>query len=178
MPRATARARPDRRSSGCAAPIGRALAGTGYVEVISSPFGSAADADRMQLPADDPRRRAPRLVNPIRDEEPLLRTTLLPGPAAGAGRNLGRGFADVALFEIGLVFLPPARRAAGRADPAASTARRPRPSWRSCEAALPDQPLHLGVVLAGDRELSGWWGAGPRGVLRGRDRGGPATCSV
>src|SRR5258708_22803203 len=28
------------------------------------------------------------------------------------------------------------------------------------QAALPDQPLHLGVVLAGDRELSGWWGPG------------------
>ena len=30
------------------------------------------------------------------------------------------------------------------------------------EAALPDQPLHLAVVLAGDRELSGWWGPGRR----------------
>jgi phenylalanyl-tRNA synthetase beta chain len=28
------------------------------------------------------------------------------------------------------------------------------------QAALPDQPLHLGVVLAGDREVAGWWGSG------------------
>ncbi|HMI27604.1 MAG TPA: phenylalanine--tRNA ligase subunit beta, partial [Streptosporangiaceae bacterium] len=28
------------------------------------------------------------------------------------------------------------------------------------DAALPDQPLHLAVVLAGDRELPGWWGNG------------------
>jgi phenylalanyl-tRNA synthetase beta chain len=28
------------------------------------------------------------------------------------------------------------------------------------EAALPDQPLHVGAVLAGDRELPGWWGPG------------------
>jgi phenylalanyl-tRNA synthetase beta chain len=28
------------------------------------------------------------------------------------------------------------------------------------EAALPDQPLRLAAVLAGDRELPGWWGAG------------------
>jgi phenylalanyl-tRNA synthetase beta chain len=28
------------------------------------------------------------------------------------------------------------------------------------QAALPDQPLHLAVVLAGNREQSGWWGPG------------------
>jgi phenylalanyl-tRNA synthetase beta chain len=30
----------------------------------------------------------------------------------------------------------------------------------SLEAALPDQPLWLGAVLAGDHELPGWWGPG------------------
>ena len=43
------RARAGRPPSGCAAPSRRALAGAGYVEVISSPFGSAADFDRLQL---------------------------------------------------------------------------------------------------------------------------------
>ncbi len=139
--------------------VGRALAGAGYVEVISSPFGSAADADRMQLRLDDPRRRAPRLVNPISAEEPLLRTTLLPGLLRVLNRNIGRGFADVALFELGLVFrsgpdgqpvapVPPVDRAPTGAEQAA------------LQAALPDQPLHLAVVLAGNREQSGWWGPG------------------
>jgi phenylalanyl-tRNA synthetase beta chain len=139
--------------------VGRALAGAGHVEVISSPFGSDADADRLQLPADDPRRRAPRLVNPIRDEEPLLRTTLLPGLLRVLNRNIGRGFADVALFETGLVFLqqpgelavapvPPVDRAPTEAEQA------------ELQAALPGQPLHLAVVLAGNREQSGWWGPG------------------
>ena len=163
MPRATAgrglTARQRMRRT-----IGRALAGTGYVEVISSPFGSAADHDRMQLRPDDPRRRAPRLVNPIRDEEPLMRTTLLPGLLRVLGRNLGRGFADVALFELGLVFrnrpegplvapIPRVDRAPTAAEQAA------------LRAALPDQPLHLGLVLAGHRELPGWWGAGREAVF-------------
>jgi phenylalanyl-tRNA synthetase beta chain len=30
----------------------------------------------------------------------------------------------------------------------------------SIEAALPDQPMRVGVVLAGDREPTGWWGDG------------------
>ena len=139
--------------------VGRALAGAGYVEVISSPFGSAADADRMQLLADDPRRRAPRLVNPIRDEEPLLRTTLLPGLLRVLNRNTGRGFADVALFETGLVFLQ--RPAGPQVAPIPPVDRAPTEAEQAVlQAALPDQPLHLGVVLAGNREQSGWWGPG------------------
>jgi phenylalanyl-tRNA synthetase beta chain len=30
----------------------------------------------------------------------------------------------------------------------------------SLEAGLPDQPLRVAVVLAGDRDLAGWWGQG------------------
>jgi len=139
--------------------IGRALAGSGYVEVLGSPFGSAADADRLQLPADDPRRSAPRLVNPIRDEEPLLRTTLLPGLLRVLNRNLGRGFADVALFELGLVFL--ARPAGQLVAPILPVDRAPTAAEQATlQAALPDQPRHLAVVLAGQREESGWWGRG------------------
>jgi phenylalanyl-tRNA synthetase beta chain len=143
--------------------IGGALAGSGYVEVLSSPFGSAADADRLQLPAGDPRRRAPRVLNPIRDEEPLLRTSLLPGLLRVLNRNLGRGFADVALFETGLVFLT--RPGGPGVAPIPPVDRAPTPAERAeLEAALPDQPLHLAVVLAGHREQPGWWGPGRAAV--------------
>jgi phenylalanyl-tRNA synthetase beta chain len=139
--------------------IGRALAGAGYVEVLSTPFGSAADADRLQLRPDDPRRNALRLVNPISEEEPLMRTTLLPGLLGVLTRNLGRGFADLALFELGQVFL--SRADAALTAPILRVDRGPTPEeLATLEAALPDQPLHLGVVLAGDREPAGWWGPG------------------
>jgi len=139
--------------------IGRVLAGAGYVEVLGSPFSSAADADRMQLRPDDPRRHAPRLVNPIREEEPLLRSTLLPGLLRVLNRNLGRGFADDALFEMGLVFL--SRPDGPGVAPILPVDRAPTPDeLATLETALPDQPRHLAVVLAGDRELSGWWGPG------------------
>jgi len=158
MPRATAgRGLTDRQR--LRRTIGRVLAGAGYVEVLSSPFSSGADADRMQLRPDDPRRSAPRLVNPIREEEPLLRSTLLPGLLRVLGRNLGRGFADVALFEMGLVFL--SRPGGQPAAPILPVDRAPTPDeLATLEAALPEQPRHLAVVLAGDRELSGWWGPG------------------
>ena len=151
--------------------IGRELAGAGYVEVISNPFLAPADADRLQLPADDPRRSVPRLVNPIKDDEPLLRGTLLPGLLRVLGRNIGRGFADVALFELGQVFLT--RPEGQRMAPILPVDRGPTvQELATLQAALPDQPLHLAVALAGDRELPGWWGAGrPAGKMRWRRRG-------
>ncbi len=160
--------------------IGRALAGAGYVEVLSSPFGSAADADRLQLPPGDPRRSAPRLVNPIRDEEPLMRSTLLPGLLRVLNRNLGRGFADLALFETGLVFLAgPGGQAVA---PVPRVDRAPTPAERAeLDAALPDQPLHLAVVLAGHREQPGWWGPGRAAVFEDAieaARGVLAVCRV
>jgi phenylalanyl-tRNA synthetase beta chain len=139
--------------------IGRALAAAGYVEVISNPFCSPADADRLGVPPDDPRRSVPRLVNPIKDDEPLMRGTLLPGLLRVLGRNIGRGFADLALFELGLVFLT--RPEGQRIAPILRVDRSPAvQELATLDAALPDQPLHLAVVLAGDREMPGWWGSG------------------
>jgi phenylalanyl-tRNA synthetase beta chain len=139
--------------------VGRELAGAGYVEVLSSPFGNAADADALGLPPEDLRRNAVPLANPLSDDEPLLRTTLLPGLLRVLNRNLGRGFADIALFEMGLVFRP--RPGAPAVAPILAVDRGPTvEELATLEAGLPDQPLRVAVVLAGDRELSGWWGPG------------------
>ena len=79
-------------------------------------------------------------------------------------RNIGRGFADVALFETGLVFQE--RPGGPQAAPILPVDRAPTEAEQVVlQAALPGQPLRLGVVLAGNREQSGWWGPGPRGVF-------------
>ena len=138
---------------------GRSLAEAGYVEVLSQPFAATADFDRLQLPADDARRTALRLANPLSEDEPLLRTTLLPGLLRVLARNVGRGFADVALYEMGTVFRP--RPGSPGIAPILPVNRGPTAAeLASLEAGLPAQPLRLGVVLAGDRELPGWWGGG------------------
>jgi phenylalanyl-tRNA synthetase beta chain len=143
--------------------VGRALAAAGYSEVLSYPFASEGDGDSLQLPADDDRRRALRLANPLTEDEPLLRTTLLPGLFRALSRNIGRGFGDVALFEMGLVYRPKP------APPGGAVAPPPRlpvdrgptaDELAAIEAALPDQPLRVGAVLAGEHDLAGWWGEG------------------
>jgi phenylalanyl-tRNA synthetase beta chain len=139
--------------------VGRTLAESGYVEVPSSPFGSRSDAGLLGLPPEDTRRLAVVVANPLSEDEPLLRTTLLPGLFRVLARNIGRGFADTALYEIGLVFRP--RPGAPAAAPILPVDRGPSVAeLASLEAALPDQPLRVGAVLAGERELDGWWGKG------------------
>ena len=139
--------------------VGRTLAGQGYTEILAFPFIGEKDLDALQLPADDARRAAVRLVNPLSEDEPLMRTTLLPGLLRTLARNVGRGFTDVALFEMSPVFRPRAG-APGRA-PRLPVDRGPTAEeLASVEAALPGQPRHVAVVLAGERDRGGWWGPG------------------
>ncbi|MBY8884378.1 phenylalanine--tRNA ligase subunit beta [Streptomyces sp. PTM05] len=138
--------------------VGRALAAAGYVEVQAYPFVGEASFDQLALDKDDPRRRTVRLVNPLSDEEPGLRTTLLPGLLATLRRNEGRGAHDLALFETGLVFLPTGDEPL---PPKLPVDRRPTAEEiAALDAALPHQPRHVAVVLAGSREPAGWWGKG------------------
>lgn len=137
--------------------VARALAEDGFTEVLSYPFVAADVADTLGLPADDPRRPAVRLVNPLSDEEPALRTFLLPTLLGALARNVGRGIKDLALFETGLVTV------GGHRAPAPALPGGTRPADADLARllqAVPDQPWHAAVVLAGEREPRGWWGEG------------------
>ncbi|MHC3817887.1 phenylalanine--tRNA ligase subunit beta [Streptomyces sp. DT9] len=138
--------------------VGRALAGAGYVEALNYPFTGEAVLDQLGLAADDARRRTVKLVNPLSDEEPSLRTTLLPGLLGALRRNDGRGSHDLALFETGLVFRPTGQETKPVRLP---VDRRPSDEEiAALDAALPRQPRRAAVVLAGAREQAGWWGKG------------------
>jgi phenylalanyl-tRNA synthetase beta chain len=139
--------------------IGIALADAGYVEAPCYPFLGDSDLDRLGLPSDDPRRQVLRIANPISEEEPYLRTTLLPGLLTALRRNVSRGAADVALFETGLVFRPGGER---RPRPPSLGVDRPPTAEElaALEAALPAQPRRVAAVLGGQRERAGWWGSG------------------
>ena len=115
--------------------------------MLSWPFASRSDADRLGLPPEDLRRPAVVVANPLSEDEPLLRTTLLPGLFRVLARNIGRGFADTALFEIGLVSRP--RPGAAAAAPILAVDRGPTAAELATrEAALPDQPQRIAAVLA------------------------------
>lgn len=104
----------------------RILAGAGLNETLSFSFIGATDLDALDLADSDSRRAGVRVVNPLRDEEGVMRTTLLPGLLKAAALNQGRQIKSVGLFEIGSVFIPGSGK-------------------------LPEQPEHLAFVMVGER---------------------------
>jgi phenylalanyl-tRNA synthetase beta chain len=137
--------------------VGRTLAEAGYVEAPAYPFIATAALEALGLPDDDPRRQVIVVRNPLSEEEPALRTTLLPGLLATLARNLARGQRDLALFEHGAVF-PGDRRTPA---PVPGVDRRPDDeTLAALLGAVPPQPWHIAVALVGNREPRGWWGAG------------------
>jgi phenylalanyl-tRNA synthetase beta chain len=136
----------------------RTLADLGFVEVLSYPFVAPQRHDELGLPADDPRRTALRLANPMSDELPLLRTSLLSTLVDAARRNTSRGARDLALFEVGRVFRPLGRPTAA---PEVRAGVRPGAGeLAQLEAGVPPQPRRIAVLLTGQREAAGWWGPG------------------
>ena len=100
------------------------LVGAGHDEVYTLPLLAPADLERVAAPLTG----LIEVENPLRAEESVLRPALLPGVLRAVAHNAAHGEGDVALFEVGTVFGPPA---AG--------------------AVLPDERRHLAFVRAGMR---------------------------
>lgn len=82
------------------------LSSLGMYEEISFAFTHPDMFDKLQIPADSELRKAVPIMNPLTDEYPLLRTTLLSSILENAARNYSRKNEDVRLFEIAPVFYP------------------------------------------------------------------------
>lgn len=114
------------------------LRALGLLEARSLPMLAPADLDALRLGPDDPRRRSVRVLNPIIEADPELRTALLPGLLRAARRNRAHQVERVRLFELGRSF----QRAGGAGD-------------------APLEPEGLAAVFVG-AERAGIWEA--RGV--------------
>lgn len=124
----------------------RALAEHGLTQVLSYPFVGEKVFDDLGYGADDERREALRLVNPLADDVPLMRTSLLDTLLATAQRNIARASGPLAVFEVGMVTRPAGRERA--VTPSAAS--RPSPAdLGALHRAVPAQPRHLAAVLAG-----------------------------
>ncbi len=99
------------------------LVGAGLSEAWATSFLAPDDLARAGLPPE-----AVEVENPLAAEESILRPSLLPGLLRAVASNAGHRHPDVALFEIGHVFLPP-----------------------SDGVQLPEEPEHLAVAL-GERD--------------------------
>jgi phenylalanyl-tRNA synthetase beta chain len=111
-----------------------ALVGAGLFQATHLSFVGVDDLDAMGFSSQHPGRRFVVVKNPLREEEAILRTTLLPGLCHSARYNLSHGAESVAMFETGKVFFD-----------------RPDPN----DPRIPDQPDRVGFVIVGRHGLIG-----------------------
>jgi phenylalanyl-tRNA synthetase beta chain len=108
------------------------LRGRGLSEAITYSFISPGWIEQLRLPDQDRRRRVLHLANPLSEDQSAMRTTLLCGLLDAIRYNLDRDANELALFESGRVFLS------------------------NGQERLPDEQLHLGLVLAGAYQPATW----------------------
>jgi len=99
----------------------------GFSEAINYSFVSSTYDDILQISEEDPRRCHVRLLNPLTEDQDVMRTSLLPGLLENVKRNLNFQQTSCNLFEIGKIFLP------------------------TEGAELPDEPMYIGAVMTGNR---------------------------
>lgn len=78
--------------------------GFGFHEAINYSFIHLSSCDRLRIPAGDPRRILIDILNPLSEDQSVMRTSLVPGLLQNVQHNLARQVRDLALFEIGNVF--------------------------------------------------------------------------
>lgn len=82
------------------------LTDMGFSEAINYSFVAAKHLTNMQLAEDDQRRRQVTLLNPLSEEQSVMRTMLLPALLENLKRNINFQKNSVKLFEVGKVFTP------------------------------------------------------------------------
>ena len=110
------------------------LSSQGLYETISFALTNEETFNKLNIPQDSPLRKAVPIMNPLSDEYPLVRTTLLSSIFDNLARNLARKNDDVALFEVGSVFFP-------KALPITE---------------LPDEVVKIAGAITGRRNAQGW----------------------
>lgn len=81
-----------------------AMRRSGFTEIITYSFMSPSSLDMFHIPRTDRRWHTIGIQNPLRQEESLLRTTLIPALLDRFKYNIDRGQKDIRFFEMARVF--------------------------------------------------------------------------
>ncbi|MBF0101475.1 MAG: phenylalanine--tRNA ligase subunit beta [Desulfobacterales bacterium] len=80
------------------------LCGFGFCEVVNYSFGSKQDCDYLLLNSGDIQRQVVELLNPLAEEQSVMRPSLLPAMLGTIQRNITRQIKTLRIFEIGHVY--------------------------------------------------------------------------
>jgi phenylalanyl-tRNA synthetase beta chain len=81
------------------------LTGCGFSEIITYSFIGRDQADKLQLGHTDGRRRAVPILNPLTEDQDVMRTSLLPGLLNTMLKNSTQRNENLRIFELGKVFI-------------------------------------------------------------------------
>jgi phenylalanyl-tRNA synthetase beta chain len=110
------------------------MAAMGFNEAITYSFIHKDACDRLGLAGDDARRRTIEILNPLSEDQAILRTSLIPGLLETMQRNTARQIKTLKLFETGKIFISQGTD------------------------SLPQETEMLAGLWTGDRHASGWFG--------------------
>ncbi|MBI5550405.1 MAG: phenylalanine--tRNA ligase subunit beta [Desulfobacterales bacterium] len=79
--------------------------GMGFAEAITYSFVHADSCRRLRLPESDPRCRQLAILNPLSEDQTVMRTSLIPGLLDAMQRNVARQTRNIRLFETGKIFI-------------------------------------------------------------------------
>ena len=85
--------------------IKQLMTGFGFSEAITYSFISANACDVLNLKTDDPRRDTVALLNPLSEDQAVMRSSMIPGLLAVVRHNLAHQVKNLKLFEIGKIYL-------------------------------------------------------------------------
>lgn len=88
--------------------IRQTLVTQGLSEIITFSFMHTDSLKKLLIPETDSRYQAVPILNPITEEFPVMRTTLIPSMLDTAARNLAQKNHDLWLFEAGAIYEPKA----------------------------------------------------------------------
>ncbi len=86
--------------------IASMLVSQGFFEAINYSFIDENYFDQLNLPGDDTIRSSVALLNPLSEDQKIMRTMMLPSLLQNISRNTSRQSNDIRVFEIGKVFHP------------------------------------------------------------------------
>ena len=97
--------RQDNRHLALRLRIKHLMTGFGFMEVINYSFINRRSCDRLRLAADDPRRQYVEILNPLTEDQAVLRTSLVPGLLETAHLNNTHQEKNFTIFEAGKIFI-------------------------------------------------------------------------
>ncbi|MCP3890976.1 MAG: phenylalanine--tRNA ligase subunit beta [Desulfobulbaceae bacterium] len=86
--------------------ISKKLTTVGYTEAINYSFISDSHVNLLKIEAPDSRADSVKLLNPLSEDQAVMRTTLLPGLLENVKRNINFQKPSIKFFELGKVFTP------------------------------------------------------------------------